>query len=210
MEAPEKNAKMPSGGIYAALAFGYASALNKENATMTALYRMLIAPAICLTAFLMLVVATRGVAAAETPFPALILVEHLGVNIAAESIDAGTGEICGDVAQSLSSAKLGGDPALENAFLLRLQTAITLEFFTVEGISEQGVPIPGESLAKYGLQAGDVYLFKHHVPEGMPNLIVCAVTQRGQERRSCWTPRFSGIDGSLELDPGFGRFSKRK
>ena len=136
---------------------------------------------------------------------ALVSVEHIGVNPAVESIDAETPFIFGDAKQSLSSTKFGGDPAYEDAFLLRPEIALTLEFLTVEGFSEQGAPLPGEPFAKQELNKGDVYLFRHQVPEGMPNLIVCAA--RDQERY-CWVPRFSGIDGSVELDPGFIVFKK--
>ena len=136
---------------------------------------------------------------------ALVSVEYIGINPAVASMDAGTPFIFGDASQSLSSARFGGDPAFENAFLLRPNTALTLEFLTVEDFSAQGVPLPGETLAKQQIKKGDVYLFRHHVPEGMPNLMVCAA---GGQARHCWTPLFSGKDGSVELDPGFIVFTK--
>ena len=136
----------------------------------------------------------------------LVSVEHLGVNPAIASIYAKVPRLFGDVGPSLSSSVLHGDPASEDAFLLRPQTALTLEFFTVENLSAQGHPLPGRLLIKRVLNKGDAYLFRHHVPEGMPNLMVCAV--REQERR-CWIPRFSSMDGgSLYMDPGFILFTK--
>ena len=140
--------------------------------------------------------------ATEEP-SAMVSVQYIGVNPAVESIDADTPFIHGDVAKSLSSAKLGGDPASENAFLLRTKKSLKLEFVMVEGFSQQGQPIPGDLLDSVTLEKGVVYLFRHHVPEGMPNLLVCA---KDEIARLCWTPRFSGVDGSVELDPGFVLF----
>ena len=161
-------------------------------------------PVFLIFVFHVMAVAPQSALGANEP-AALVSVEYIGVNPAIESINAETTFIFGDAKRSLSSIKLGGDPAHENAFLLRPKTALTLEFLTVGDFSPQGVPLPGESLAKLALNKGDVYLFRHHVPEGMPNLIVCAA--RDQERR-CWIPRFSGVDGSAELDPGFIVFKK--
>ena len=157
-----------------------------------------------LACFASLVLFAPPASAAGDPDP-LISVEYIGVNPALESIDSGSPEFSGDIMQSLSSAKLGSDPADESAFLLRLQKNLALEFCTVSGFSAQGRPLPGESLAKYSLPEGEVYLFRHHVPEGMPNLLVCA---RAGAERLCWAPRFSGMDGSVELDPGFILFEK--
>ena len=132
-------------------------------------------------------------AAAEVKIEPLVSVEYIGVNPAVESIDADAPSISGDIHDSLTSSKL------------RSQKDLILEFFTVGDFTAQGRPTPGELLGKYSLKNGDVYLFRHHVPEGMPNLIVCA---RAGKTFSCWVPRFSGVDGSVELDPGFAPFTK--
>lgn len=144
-------------------------------------------------------------AAAEVKIEPLVSVEYIGVNPAVESIDADAPSISGDIHDSLTSSKLGGDRTSESAFLLRSQKDLILEFFTVGDFTAQGRPTPDELLGKYSLKNGDVYLFRHHVPEGMPNLIVCA---RAGKTFSCWVPRFSGVDGSVELDPGFAPFTK--
>ena len=82
---------------------------------------------------------------------------------------------------------------------------LTLEFCAVEGFTEQGKLIPGETLATHSLQTGEVYLFGHLVPEGVPNLLVCA---RDGQNLLCLAPRFSGQDDSVLLEPGFVLFKK--
>ncbi len=135
----------------------------------------------------------------------LVSVEYVGVNPAVESINVDAPSISGDTQESLSSAKLGGDRTLENAFLLRSQKALALKFYTVGDFTAQGTPALGDLLAEHQLQKGEVYLFRHLVPEGMPNLLVCA---QDETEQLCWTPRFSGVDGSVELDPGFIPFTR--
>jgi len=167
--------------------------------------------AVCIACCAMFVACALPALAASTVAP-LVSVEYLGVNPAVASIYAKVPRLFGDVGPSLSSSVLHGDPASEDAFLLRPQTTLTLEFLTVEKLSAQGHPLPGRPLIKRTLNKGDVYLFRHHVPEGMPNLMVCAVREREarplRERR-CWIPRFSGMDGgTLYMDPGFILFSK--
>jgi hypothetical protein len=160
--------------------------------------------AACIACFAMLAACAPPALAASKVAP-LVSVEHLGVNPAVASIYAKVPRLFGDVGPSLSSSVLHGDPASEDAFLLRPQTALNLEFFTVENLSAQGHPLPGRSLIKRALNKGDVYLFRHHVPEGMPNLMVCAARER---ERHCWIPRFGGMDGdSLYLAPGFILFA---
>jgi len=171
---------------------------------MQALPNIRVLPATLIFVFHIVVVCPQCALGGSDP-AALVSVEHIGVNPAIESIDANTPFIFGDAAQSLSSTTFGGDPSQEDAFLLRPQTALILEFVAVGNFSAQGKPLPGASLAKQALNKGDVYLFRHHVPEGMPNLMVCAV---GGQMRHCWTPRFSGKDGSVEPDPGFIVFKK--
>ena len=82
---------------------------------------------------------------------------------------------------------------------------LALQFFSVSGFSEQGVPLPGDIVSAFFVGKGEAYLLRHHVPEGMPNLIVCA---RDEKDTACWGPRFRGVDGSVELDPGFVLFTK--
>lgn len=151
---------------------------------------------------IMLLTSAQGVLAVEDA-AAMISVEYIGVNPALESIDAGTPFLFGDVETSLSASRLGGDPSFENAFLLRPTQPLLLEFFAVDGFSPEGKLLPGEVLERQALRKGEVYLFRHHVPEGMPNLLVCG--HDGVARR-CWTPRFSGMDEAVKLDPGFVLF----
>lgn len=135
----------------------------------------------------------------------LVSVEYIGVNPNVESITTHAPSISGDTQESLSSARLGGDRTLESAFLLRSQKALVLKFYTAGDFTAQGIPAPGDILAEHQLQKGEIYLFRHLVPEGMPNLLVCA---QDETERLCWIPRFSGVDGSVELDPGFILFKK--
>jgi hypothetical protein len=49
--------------------------------------------------------------------------------------------------------------------------------------------------------AGEGFVLRHLVPEGIPNLAMCFF---GEDRHKvCWIPRYSGEDGSLVLDEGF-------
>ncbi len=72
---------------------------------------------------------------------ALISVEYIGINPDINAIDANSPEILGDVLQSIASQKLGTDPALENAFLLRPSKALILEYFAVTDLSPEGKPL---------------------------------------------------------------------
>ena len=90
----------------------------------------------------------------------LVSVEYVGVNPAVESINVDAPSISGDTQESLSSAKLGGDRTLENAFLLRSQKALALKFYTVGDFTAQGTPALGDLLAEHQLQKGEVYLFR--------------------------------------------------
>ncbi|GAB1409550.1 hypothetical protein MASR1M90_07040 [Desulfovibrionales bacterium] len=136
----------------------------------------------------------------------LVSVEYVGVNPPIESIknDLVSSEILlGDVALSLSATLFGTDPTVEHAFLLRPEKELLLEFFTVDGYSDQGVPLPGQLLATHTLHPGNVFLFRHLVPEGIPNLLLCVQDETGSYY---WYPRFSGVDGFIELDQGFSHF----
>ncbi|MDY0275373.1 MAG: hypothetical protein RBR42_08040 [Desulfomicrobium sp.] len=138
---------------------------------------------------------------------ALISVQYIGVDLDMETITQlldPSESLLGDVTQSLSFQIHGSEKTLENCFLLRPQQPVLLEFFTVDGFSDQGIPLPGQLLAEHKLQVGDVFLFRHLVPEGMPNLLLCAQDETG---RYYWHPRFSGMDGSLELNQGFIHFT---
>lgn len=114
--------------------------------------------------------------------------------------------IIGDVSpQSLSSKLFGSDPAHESMFILRASKALSLEIFTVEDIADNGKPIQGKLVGKFALPANGEYLLRHQVPEGMPNLLICA---QNAATRHCWYPRFSGVDGLVEMDPGFVRYKR--
>ena len=61
-------------------------------------------------------------------------------------------------------------------------------------------PTPGEILRKIALKKGEACRVRFLVPEGMPQIMVCADD-------TCGTPEFSGMDGSLLLGPGFAEAS---
>jgi hypothetical protein len=178
-----------------------------DNPFIQALQRIQDFSAASRTDIFKFVVASQYADTASEASSPLVSVEHLGVNIAAESIQTETGFIAGDVKQSLSSSKLGSDPVFEDAFLLRSQTEVTLTFLAMEDFSAQNAPLPDKTLARHDLKKDEVYLFKHQIPKDMPNLIVCA---QGGGMRRYWIPRFSDVDGSLMLDPGFASFNKNR
>lgn len=136
-------------------------------------------------------------AAGETAL--LIRVKHLGINPVEGSIKEHATFIVAE-GNPLESERSAAD-----VFLLWPERPLALQFFSVSGFSEQGVPLPGDIVSAFFVGKGEAYLLRHHVPEGMPNLIVCA---RDEKDTACWVPRFSGVDGSVELDPGFVLFTK--
>ena len=89
-----------------------------------------------------------------------------------------------------------------NTFLVIPATAGgKLEAFSVE-IGEDGKLHLGTKQETLNVsRAGEGFVLRHLVSEGMPNWAVCLL---GLDRqRECWIPRFSGEDGSLILDKGF-------
>ena len=129
----------------------------------------------------------------------LIRVKHLGINPVEELLKEHATFIVAE-GNPLKSERSAAD-----VFLLWPERPLALQFFSVSGFSEQGVPLPGDIVSAFFVGKGEAYLLRHHVPEGMPNLIVCA---RDEKDTACWVPRFSGVDGSVELDPGFVLFTK--
>ena len=136
----------------------------------------------------------------------LVTVQDLGTNsetIVMNDLVSPSETLIKQIADPLSSTTANLDPGLKNTFLLRAQQNIILRFFTVAGFTDQGIPLPDQLLEAHELQPEQVLVFRHLVPEGMPNLLLRA---QGQDGHYYWYPRFSGMDGSLELDPGFTLF----
>lgn len=87
-----------------------------------------------------------------------------------------------------------------NSFQLRANENLTLTFRKAVFNEEDYSLAPGEILSKISLKERESCLFKALIPEGVPNLMVCA-------DEVCWTPGFSGEDGSLVVSAGFEQFS---
>lgn len=105
----------------------------------------------------------------------------------------------GDI-QDIVSHQYSGDLQELKDFLIRPQQPLIIEIRSVSGFVA-GQATPGEvTHASKVIKPGEAYLLSHAVPEGMPNLLVCAKTD---SKRLCWAPSFSGVDGSLILAPGF-------
>lgn len=163
-------------------------------------------PSLFLTCLLWFGISGQSMAATDTGEP-LLSVEDLGLDPDLEAITKDNPSLIGDTQKSLSSIHFGNDTTAENIFLLRAQKTLVLKFYAVGDYTAQGQPIPGELLAEHLLQQGDAYLFRHLVPEGMPNMVICA---QDEISKKCWIPRFSGLDGTLELDPGFVLFNENQ
>ena len=159
---------------------------------------------LCLLCLLCLAVSLSGRPgqAGEVDDPTLIAVQLMGD---AEEIDwdrvAG-----GDIHDSVSLRLFGGTMQDLTFFLLWPQESVTVEICRV-GDFAAGQPIPGEVVgAGKAVLPGESYIFSHVIPEGMPNLLVCA---RTESKRLCWAPAFSGVDGSLMFSPGFVPYVKK-
>lgn len=87
-----------------------------------------------------------------------------------------------------------------NSFQLRANENLTLTFRKAVLNEEDYSLAPGEVLSKISLKEGESSLLKALIPEGVPNLMVCA-------DEVCWTPGFSGEDGSLIVSAGFEKYS---
>ena len=90
-------------------------------------------------------------------------------------------------------------------FTLTAKQPLTLAFKELVFNEKTDDVEPTRTLSTRRLRAGESETFSHLVPEGAPNLRVCATAASGPEakRERCWTPFFSGEDGSLILDEGF-------
>ncbi|MDL2313512.1 hypothetical protein LJC36_00860 [Desulfovibrio sp. OttesenSCG-928-C14] len=105
----------------------------------------------------------------------------------------------GDI-QDIVSHQYSGDLQDLKDFLIYPQQPLIIEICAVSGFAD-GQATPGEvTHTSKVIKAGEAYMLSHLVPEGMPNLLVCAKTD---SKRLCWAPLFSGVDDSLILAPGF-------
>ena len=89
-----------------------------------------------------------------------------------------------------------------DAFLLISPKAKTrLEIFELK-MGEDSKFVFGKLLNSVDMQQENAaFVLRHRVSEGIPNLAVCF---RGSEaERTCWVPRYEGVNGALVLDPGF-------
>lgn len=87
--------------------------------------------------------------------------------------------------------------AQEADFSLRAERALTLEQRTITGYNDGFTYGKRTSSA---MKRGDTQTLNVCISEGIPALEICAKAG-GQEK--CWTPTYSGEDGSLVLAPGF-------
>ena len=87
--------------------------------------------------------------------------------------------------------------AQEADFSLRAERDLTLEQRTITGYNDGFTYGKRTSSA---MKRGDTQKLNVCISEGIPALEICAKAD-GQEK--CWTPAYSGEDGSLVLAPGF-------
>ena len=115
--------------------------------------------------------------------------------------------VAGDIQDSVSYGLFGGKMSDLEEFLLRPRQPVIFEICRAGEMVDGNVP-PGEIVAQSEvIQPGEIYIFSHNVPEGMPTLFVCAKTDA---KRLCWAPAFSGEDGSLMVSPGFALYKQEK
>ena len=99
------------------------------------------------------------------------------------------------------------EPAAEGqtSFTLEAKTPLTLNLKELEFNEKTSTVNPARITFSRRLGTGETYSFSHLVPEGIPNLTVCATAESGTEmnRELCWIPFFSGEDGRLLMDAGF-------
>lgn len=93
----------------------------------------------------------------------------------------------------------------QTRFTLEAKTPLTLNLKELEFNEKTSTVDPARITFSRRLGTGETYSFSHLVPEGIPNLTVCATAESGPEanRELCWIPFFSGEDGSLMMDAGF-------
>ena len=76
-----------------------------------------------------------------------------------------------------------------------------MEVFAVEMSDDAQLHLGAKQTEITVANAGEGFVLRHLVSEGIPNLAICFM---GEDRqRECWIPRYSGVDGSLVLDEGF-------
>lgn len=100
----------------------------------------------------------------------------------------------------------GGQPRASNRcgaqeadFILRAARDLTLTQRAITGVNDEGKFTYGSSTST-AMKRGNTQTLNACISEGIPSLEICAKAG-GQEK--CWTPAFSGEDGSLVLAPGF-------
>ena len=93
----------------------------------------------------------------------------------------------------------------QTRFTLEAKTPLTLNLKEVAFNEKTSTLDPVRVTFSRHLRAGETYTFSHLVPEGIPDLTVCATAESGPaaQQELCWTPFFSGKDGSLMMDAGF-------
>ena len=87
--------------------------------------------------------------------------------------------------------------AQEADFSLRAERDLTLEQRTITGYND-GFTYGNRTSS--AMKRGDTQTLNVCISEGIPALEICA---KGGGQEKCWTPAYSGEDGSLVLAPGF-------
>ena len=102
----------------------------------------------------------------------------------------------------------GGTPRASNRcgaqeadFSLRAERPLTLVQRAITGLNDDGKFSYGNSTSS-AMKRGDTQTINACISEGIPTLEICATPEGGGAER-CWTPAYSGNDGSLMLAPGF-------
>ena len=94
-------------------------------------------------------------------------------------------------------------PDGKTRFTLKAKVPLTLSLKDMAFDEKRGDIAPVRIRETRQMKAGETYTFSQMVPEGIPDLSVCARAESGPETELCWTPFFSGEDGHLILAPGF-------
>jgi hypothetical protein len=76
-----------------------------------------------------------------------------------------------------------------------------LELFEPEIDGNGALALAKRLLSSENISPRTGFIVRMRVSEGIPNLVLCLSESNGA--RTCWTPRYSGVDNSLVLDPGF-------
>ena len=111
----------------------------------------------------------------------------------------------GFVLESPVLVEVAHAPAAEGKtrFTLKAKVPLTLILKDMAYDEKLGNITPVRIRETRRLKPGGSYIFSHLIPEGIPDLSICAQTGSSPETELCWTPSFSGEDGHLILAPGF-------